>query len=245
MENALFQMLMLLVVSTASPVPNPMTLVVAPISADNRVPLTTALGQLGTRVQGGYVLFGIDLRSNPEPQVELTVSEPTPLGAVLSQIVGQVEGYRFQAISEHVIDVYSIKEWSDPGDILNIRVGEFTVTNVPAMNIFSKPTTYIPQLKEYLLRGKTIQACGSIGPGLSSEGPGISLTLHGATIREILNATAEADASLAAHVQRHNLPTGWIHKIENDTHGQPVNAWSFLSSVPHDWERYAPPTQNP
>lgn len=217
-----------------------MSLTVSPVSIDHKLPLSQAIAQLGTRVQGGYMSFGIDVRENPEPEVELKIAQPVGLGVALAQILSQANGYAYQPISEHVIEVYPVRESSDPSDLLNMRVREFAAKREPATNIFSKPARFIPELNDYFLKGKTMQACGSIGPGLASAGPGISLDLRGMTLRQILDAVAEADATLAAHYQKHDLPVGWIHKLRTDQEGKTVHVWSFLSTVPHDWERYMP-----
>lgn len=132
------------------------------------------------------------------------------------------------------------KESLDPGDLLNMRITEFTAKGEPATNIFSKPARFIPELNEYLLKGKTMKACGSIGPGLGSAGPGINLDLRGMTLRQVLDAVAEADVTLGEHTKRHDLPVGWVHKSGTDQEGKTVDVWSFLSTIPHDWERYAP-----
>jgi hypothetical protein len=218
----------------------PMSLTVSPISFDHKIALSQALAQMGIRVRDGYVLFGIDIRTTPEPQVDLKITDPTPLGVALAQVVGQVRGYGYQPISEHLIDVYSTQESMDPTDILNLRVTDFMAKNEPAANIFSRPKKFIPELNTYLLKGKTVQACGSIGPGLSSTGPGVTLNLHGATVREILDSVAEADATLVDHAISHDLPVGWFHKVETNAEGQTVHTWSFLSTVPRDWGKYVP-----
>jgi hypothetical protein len=217
-----------------------MALLVSPISIEGKMPLTQVLSQLGIGVQGGYVLFGIDLRASPEPEVELRITDPTPLGTALAQVVRQAKRYGYQPVSQHVVEVYSIQEELDPSDILNLRVSNFTATNEPAINVFSRPASFVVELKEYLLRGNTLQACGSIGPGLKSAGPGITLRLHNMPLRQILNAVAEADATLESHLTRHDTPVGWVHKTGTDEKGQIVHHWSFLSTVPHDWTRYIP-----
>jgi hypothetical protein len=218
----------------------PMSLTVFPVSVDHKMPLSQALGQIGIRVRDGYVLFGIDVRTSPEPQVYLKITDPEPLGAALAQIVGQVSGYGYQAVSDHVVEVYSLSESRDPADILNIHVADFEVKNEPAMNIFSRPKRFIPELKAYLLKGKTVQPCGSIGPGLSSGGSGVTLSLHNMTLREILDSVAEADATRGSNATEQALPVGWVHKVQTNRENETVDTWSFLSTVPHGWERYLP-----
>jgi hypothetical protein len=223
--------------SIASFAIQPMSLTVSPVLVDHKISLSQALAQIGMRVQGGYVLFGIDIRTVTEPEVELKIPDPTPLGIALADVVGQVEGYGYRLVSEHVIEVCPIRESLDPTDALNLRVGDFSVANTPAADIFSKPARFIPELRNYLLQGKVVQACGSIGPGFGSAGPGIKLELRNVTVREVLDAVAEADATLQAHSDTHTLPVGWVHKEALDKEGHVVNTWSFLASVPHSWDR--------
>jgi len=240
MAKVMFALTLLLLVSAASFAEQPMSLTVSPVSFDHKIPLTQALAQIGMRVQGGYVVFGVDIRTVPEPEIDLKITDTTSLGVALAQIVGQTEGYGYQTTSEHVVEVYPIKQFLDPTDILNLRVSDFAMTNTPATDIFSKPARFVPELKNYLLQGKAVQACGSIGPGLGSAGPGVTVELHGVRLREALDAVAEADATLQAHSDRHTSPVGWIHKNTKDKQGQVTNTWTFLASVPHNWERSLP-----
>jgi len=234
------QMLMLMSLCVACFATQPTSLIVSPVSVEHKVTLSQALGQIGVRVQGGYVLFGIDIPRVPEPEVDLKIVDPTSLGTALGHIVGQLEGYGFRTISDHVIEVYSIREFLDPADVLNLHVGHFVVANRPAGDIFSKPASFIPELRNHILQGKAVQACGSIGPGLSSAGPGITLELHEATLREVLDAVAESDAVLLAHIYTHTSPVGWVHRVRIDKKGNFVDAWSVLSTVPHGWEHNIP-----
>src|SRR5207244_12247891 len=122
----------------------PRALTVSPVAFDHKLPLSQALALLGTRVQNGYVSFGIDLRNTPEPEVELKITEPTRLEIALAQVVGQVRGYGYQPLSEHVIEVYPVEEWSDPADVRRSRVGDFGGKTETATAIFSTPATVVP-----------------------------------------------------------------------------------------------------
>ena len=215
-----------------------MDLQVSAYSSDRKVPLTQALAQLGLKLSDGYVLFGIDLPSIAEPEVYISIPDTTSLGGALAQVISQVPGYTFQAASEHVIDVDPIDIRSVNNDPLNLRIRHFAVTNEPAMNIFSRPSRFMPELKNYLLRGKTTNACGSLGPGIGSSGPGVTLNLEGNTVRQILNAVAEADAKLLEHSENHSVPVGWVHRMSVDPLKGLQDDWSFLSAVPHGWERF-------
>lgn len=240
MVKLLLQFMILISLSVSGFSLEPMSLTVSPILIAHKIALTQALAQIGLRVQNGYVLFGIDIRGVPEPEVELKISDPITLGAALAQIVGQLKGYGYRAVSDHVVEVYPIREFSDPADVMNLRIADMVVTNTPAMDIFSKPDRFIPELRTYLLNGKTVQACGSIGPGFSSAGAGISLDLHSLTVRDALDAVAEADATLPAHADAHSFPVGWTHIVATDEKGAVENTWSFLASVPHNWEHSLP-----
>lgn len=211
---------------------------VSPIPSREGLPLTRALGDIALHVSDGYVLFGIDLGSDSEPAVTVCVPDSTSLGVALSQIMSQARGYTFQVASKHVIDIYPI-EVAAADDVMDIQVRHFAVTNEPAMNILSRPSRFVAELKDYLAAGKRDQkACGTLGPGISSGGPGVTLELEGTTLRRVLDAVAEADAQLANHGKDHSVPVGWVHRTKVDPKTGPEQEWSFISTVPHGWERF-------
>src|SRR5207244_13087480 len=76
----------------------PRSLTVSPVAFDHKLPLSQALALLGTRVQNGYVSFGIHLRNTPEPEVDLKITEPTRLATALAHVVAQGRRYSHQPI---------------------------------------------------------------------------------------------------------------------------------------------------
>ncbi len=106
------------------------------------------------------------------------------------------------------------------------------------MDLFSNPMRYIPELKTFQEKGKPPQTCGSIGPGLGSEGsPAIDLDLHGVTVKQILDSAAIADSSTPqAAATRVHPPIGWVLRVRTDpVTGKSQDAWSFLVSAPRNW----------
>src|SRR5260370_10790754 len=201
---------------------------------DHKVPLTEALRVIGLHLKGGFVSFGVDISGNTEPDVDVDIPD-TDLREALDRITSQIPGYTSEFISEHVIEIYAVKERADPDDLLNLPVREFLVKDVPAAMILSSPTRYIPELKDRLAKHRSELGCGSIGPGLGSDALGVTLFLTGRTVRQILDAVAEADAVLQSSSLPRLVPVGWVHSQKNDTKLGVVDIWSAISFAPHDW----------
>jgi hypothetical protein len=172
----------------------------------------------------------------------------TNLGDALQRIISQIPGYGSEFVSEHVVEIHSAKERANVENPLNLPIREFSVRDVPATQILSAPTRYLPELKDYLSRDRKEnnpqagQGCGSLGPGLGSNALGVTLALTGRTVRQVLDAVAEADADipLSSGSKRPSLyPTGRVHKRIYDAKLGAVDVWSSTSFAPHDWELHA------
>jgi len=172
----------------------------------------------------------------------------TNLGDALQRITSQIPGYTSEFVSEHVVEIYSAKERANIESPLNLPIREFSVKDVPATQILSAPTRYIPELKDYLSKDRKEnnaqggQGCGSLGPGLGSNAVGVTLFLTGRTLRQILDAVAEADARLPISPPPPHFrlyPSGWVHKRRLDAKLGLVDTWSSMSFAPHDWKIYA------
>jgi hypothetical protein len=212
-----------------------------------KLPLTDALRVIGLHLKGGFVSFGVDISGDTEPEVSIELPD-TNLGDALRRITSQIPGYTSEFVSEHVVEVYSAKERANVESPLNLPIREFSVKDVPATQILSMPTRYMPELKDYLSKGRKEnnaqagQGCGSLGPGLGSNAAGVTLFLAGRTLRQILDAVAEADASLPISSSPPHFrlyPSGWVHKRRLDAKLGLVDTWSSMSFAPHDWELYA------
>lgn len=231
---------LVLLTSFAGAAKSPSELVVLHVPAAQKVPLTAALSQIGLHVQGGYVVFGVDIRGENEPVIDLNLEDQTSLSQALNQVVSQLHGYNYEFVSNHVVDIFPADRRADPNDILNLSVSEFQVSDQPAMNILSQPQRFIPELKRYLIGGKTSKTCGSLGPGIGSFGSEVTLNLRHTTVKDILDAVAVADSVLSAHLRDHTQPIGWIHREIDDPRAGTTHTWSFLSTVPHGWEKFMP-----
>jgi len=225
----------------------PSQLQVTPTYYDHKVPLTEALRVIGLDLKGGFVSFGVDISGETEPEVDINMSDTTLVDA-LQRITSQIPGYTSEFVSEHVVEIYPAKDRADPDDPLNLSIREFSVKDVPATTIFTLPSQYIPELGTYLSKGHDDRKDGS-GPGCgyfvsemkSDDAPGITLSLAGRTVRQILDAVAEADAVLPALTSSQRLrpyPVGWVHRRRNDAKLGLVHTWSAMSFAPHDWKQY-------
>jgi len=216
-----------------------LTLRLRPVPATTeKIPLTGALRTVGSRTQGGYVLFGIELRlvENREPLVGLNGTCST-LGEALRQIFGQLPGYRYEVVSEHFIQVYPDGAQKDTTDALNTTVPSFDVVGEVPWQILAHPESYIPQLHARLRPGEPFLGPGGAfgGLGLGPRPPGLTITLHlrNVTVREILNAVAQAGENFPADF----APTGWLCTLQPSRSSSVgcAYSWSVLWSVPHDW----------
>lgn len=216
----------------------PEQLQVTSIHYDHKLPLTEALRIVGLHAKGGFVSFGVDIAGDTEPEVDVSMPDTT-LGDALRRITSQITGYASEAISEHVVEIYSAGERASRDDPLNLPIREFSIKGVPATMILSSPTRYIPDLKNYLSSQHSELGCGSIGPGLGSDALGVTLFITGRTVRQILDAVAEADAALPISQRLRLDPVGWVHRRKADAKLGVVHTWSAMSFAPHDWRLYA------
>lgn len=212
---------------------------VGTIPTAHKATLTQALGEIGMRVQDGFTSFGVVVDA-PEPLVEVYLPQATSLDDAIQRIVSQVPGYTYEAVSAHVIDVYPSSIRSDPNHPLNLRVANLQLTGITAIDLFSNPSRYIPELRTWPDRDNP-QARGSLGPGLGSESSAvIRLDLHNVTIKQVLDAAAMADStqpSLAT--TRTQPPTGWVFQRDTDpTTGKRNDKWSFMVTVPRNWRSF-------
>lgn len=203
-----------------------------------RIPLSRALGDLGSYVRDGYVLFGLELRAKDghEPVVSIDLRPGSTLGDGIHQLLAQLPGYRYEVISAHLINIYPKGSKEDANDILNTRVHRFDVTNVDPSQILSDPKDFIPELASRLtLRQGPPKPAGSAGDIMGGSGPRISLHLHDTTLRQILNAVSNATDNFPPEQQ----PLGWLYSFKEDP-SLPMggaHAWTFLWSAPANWKQ--------
>lgn len=202
-----------------------------------KIPITKALAEVGIRLRNGYVLFGIEvyLENGSEPMVDVKLKPPASLGEALRQIFRQIPEYKFEVISDHLINVYPSLAKQDPFNVLNTRVQRFEVVDEQADGILYSPGDFIPELNERLIpkRGPP-QPSGYSGPGLRSIGPGVTLHLENVTVRQVLNAVSEATTEFPANYS----PLGWVYLFEPDP-TSPVggkHSWTVHWSAPSTWK---------
>jgi hypothetical protein len=217
----------------------PAPLRVTSVRYNHKLPLVEALRTIGLHVKGGFISFGVDISGETEPEVYVDIPD-TDLNDALKRITSQIPGYASEIISEHVVEIYAAKERANQDDPLNLPIREFSVKDVPAAMILSSPTRYIPELKDYLSKHHSELGCGSIGPGLGSGALGVTLSLTGRNVRQVLDSVAEADAVLPTSQRLRLYPVGWVHRRRNDAKLGLVDTWSAVSFAPHDWKLYAP-----
>jgi hypothetical protein len=222
----------------------PSQLRVSGVHYDRKLPLVEALRAVGLHVKGGFVSFGVDISGNTEPEVDLDMPDTT-LSDALQRITSQIPGYASEVVSEHVVEIYPAAERANPEDLLNLPVREFSVKGTLATTIFSSPALYIPDMQTYVSKDRKNSTapsnlgCGRLKSDLKSNAVGVTLSLTGRTVRQILDAVAEADATLPISAKSSTLrlyPVGWVHRRTINVGTGVSDAWSSMSFVPHDWK---------
>jgi hypothetical protein len=207
----------------------------------DEITLSKALTEVGILAQDGYVLYGIEVHSRsdtePEPVVKLALKETPTLGEALRRIFDQVPGYRFETVSEHLINVYPEGAKDDAGDVLNTLISEFSVSEEPPGNVQTHPEDFMPELRKRLMPGAA-DVSPPFGRGLRSAGPGITLHLSGRTVREILNAVTEAQI---VQMPPDWLAAGWLYVETRDG----TRSWSSFHTVLAGWKERARPRKDP
>jgi hypothetical protein len=211
------------------------------------LPLTRALEEVGIRVRGGYVLFGVEVhgRAGKQPNVSLELEPGSTLGSALRQIFRQLPNYEYRVVSPHLINVQPVGAEKNAQDILNIRVEDFDVVGEQPSSLLSAPQFFIAQLRQRLAPPNVgpPHPGGTAGPIMRGSGPGVTLHLRNVTIRELLNAVSEGTESFPAQYS----PLGWFYSFEPDP-ASPAggkHSWMWLISVPHNWKEEAEKGKNP
>jgi len=202
---------------------------IPPAEQVHGLPLTKVLSKVGSRVKGGYVLFGVEvaLRGGKEPTISLSDKGGADLGTALREILSQIPDYEMHVISAHLIEILPRRARTDPKDLLNLRIATFSVTNTPAASILAHPARFIPELQARLkpraaLGTRPVQVYS--GP-FALSGSEVTLHLQNVSVRQILDAVSEATGSLGTGQQRF----GWACKLRSDdTKGVPKHTWQAL-----------------
>src|SRR5690349_14876560 len=84
----------------------------------NHIPLTQALGVVGASIEGGFILFGLELNSKDgqEPIVSVDLPPGSRFEDGLRQIMGQIPEYEYEVVSEHMINIYPRGANKNPED---------------------------------------------------------------------------------------------------------------------------------
>jgi len=194
------------------------------------MPLTKALLEVGHRALSNQLIFGIEvhLQDNREPTVDFRFDASSTLGDVLHQIVRQVPGYEFEAVSDRMINVYPRASKGNPDSLLNTRVERFDVVEEEPGNILLQPKEFIPELAERLAPKRFASGPGGI-VGITVRGLGpvrINLHLEDVTVRQILNEASAATQRVTVPGYR---PKGWVYSFQPDPASDlgGVHSWSI------------------
>ncbi len=204
------------------------------------LPLTSALGFLGAMVKGGYVLFGVELKTTngTEPLVNLHAALDSTLEEALDSIMDQLPGYRFELVPAHIVHIFPAGADKDPANPLNIRVRKLDLNGVKPQTFLSHPADYIAELDAFLHPPApgAPQPSGYSGHGFEANEPKITLSLRDATVRQALDAVS---ASMENFPPPYS-PLGWVYSFEPKTaSGSSLHTWAPLSSVQWDWREQA------
>lgn len=212
----------------------------------SKIPLTQALSEVATGLEGGYVLFGIEVHliDGKEPSVKLDVSAETTLGAVLEGVLRQLPGYKLEIVSHHLVNIYPAGAKSDPNDALNLRIDHFDVVDKPPDVLLNYPPLFMPALANRLAQRKSGPSLAYQFPSQWVEGVGPKVTLHlrNMTVREIFNRVSEASEKLPAKY----LPVGWVVSLSPDPALATGWVYSFrlFTTVPSAWKQQKPEAES-
>jgi hypothetical protein len=219
---------------------NPLKLRVSPpVNDAYTLPLTDALASIGSRVEGGYGLFGVEVRlkEGKEPEVTLPRESGSNLGTALREVLAQIPDCDMQVIAPRLIEVLPRGAKDDPNDPLNIQVAGFSVTNKLATAILDGPDRLIPELQAALSAGQPRPTNGIEVYSRPYTPPAMRITLHlqGVTVRQSLDAVVLATEQILADDQ----PYGWVYLVNSDdTPGLPKHTFKLHVSVPGNWRKY-------
>jgi hypothetical protein len=205
---------------------------------------TCALGEIGWRVQGAYVLFGVEMREKEgkEPTVDLKLAEGATLDDALRDVMRQMPAYTLEVVSDHMVDIYPTGAKDDASDPLNLRVERFDFVDDRPGTLLNGPEAYISELRKRLVQRSKgppypVEYSSIIMVGMLE--PRITLHLRDVTVRQILNAASEATQAFPPKL----LPSCWSSLL----HPDPVWAvggtysWRAFGCVPKDWKKYWKP----
>ena len=216
----------------------PLNLPLVPAARKGGLLLTSALSDVGSRIKGGYVVFGVELnlKKGKEPIVALPRPDAADLGTALRDILRQLPNYEMRVVSKHFIEISPRGARTDPTNLLNLAVANFDVTNISAGTVLSNPKRFVPELEDRLNPKPPGGVQGpQPGGGAFSLGARITLHLQGVSVREILNRVSEETERLSSNEH----PLGWVYKLNSDsTPGIPMHSWQVLSGSPSDWHEY-------
>jgi len=213
----------------------------------DKVPFSNAFEQIGIRVRNSFVLFGVEthLRGGKELAVSLDLPPGSTVGSALQQVLRQVPDYTYEIAGRHLINVYPLGAKTDAQNVLNTVVRRFDVAGEQASSILSAPEFFIPELKRRLAPPTegAPGPSGYAGRGLRGTAPPVTLHLTSVTVRQILNAIAEATEQFPPQY----APLGWVYSFQPDpalpSGGK--HTWAFLFCAPHNWKEEAEKQSTP
>jgi len=194
-----------------------LSLYVTPFDQPERLPMSTALYEIGTRVQNGLVLFGVEIREKggAEPMVDLKVSEGVTLDEALQDLLRQLPEYTLEVVLKHVINIYPQGAKDDAKDPLNMRVKRFDFVNRQISEFMNYPGGCIPELAKRLVQrteGPPYPVEFSEEWATSPYEPKTTLHLRNVTVREVLNAASKATIAYPFKAP----PLGWSSLFHPD-----------------------------
>lgn len=179
------------------------------------VSIIEALRQLKLRVPEKTLVLTLEVApfgQEPEKNLSLALRGST-VKDVLDRIMRLDPRYTYSVFrGRGLIHVLPVVARNDPNDLLNTKVKAFTTSGVPYDRLLQYPNYYIPELGAEMLRRS--RAGGVAGSELSSTGvPAVTVEVHNATVRDILNQISLQAAKLS---KAQVVPPGWVYTFRVD-----------------------------
>jgi len=213
---------------------------VTPLSGEiHGLPLTSALTDVGSRLVGGYVVFGVEalLKDGKEPTIFLPHDPSGTLGSNLREVLRQLPDYEMRYVSPRLFEVFPRPDKKPRQDLLDIHVAHFSATNKPATSIIAHPESFIPELETIYALEHPVPPNGIQAFSGAFQIPALKITLHlqNVTVCRILESVVAETEKIPADWQ----PSGWALLVNaDDSPGVSKHAWRVLSGVPGDWQKY-------
>ncbi len=173
-----------------------------------------AIHTLKINVPSRWIIFTLEVApyyGAPEKNLTLDLRDSS-VKDILERLTSQDPRYDYLVIDETLIHVFPRDAKDDTGNLLNLKVSHFEISEGRYDLLLKYPLYHIPELQiEYMKRSKSGRIVGSMMGG--GDVPKVSLSLRDVTVREILNHISLKTKDFP---EQTNIRTGWMYTFRID-----------------------------